>query len=84
MTEVILYYTSACHLCEVAERMFLDESRRLRVDLTLSKVDISEHDALFERYGSTIPVLRCADGSELGWPFSEDQLRRFIDRRMGT
>ena len=33
------------------------------------KVDISDDDALFERYAERIPVLRDGQGRELGWPF---------------
>ena len=42
------------------------------------KVDISESDALFERYGVLIPVLRHPDGGELHWPFSAEQLEQFL------
>ena len=65
--DLILYSTSACHLCELAEQLLMpwvNAGLRIRVD------DISEDDALFERYGLTIPVLRhCATGAELNWPF---------------
>ncbi len=40
--------------------------------------DIAESDALFERYGLTIPVVRRDDGGELGWPFSSAELLGFI------
>lgn len=47
-------------------------------DLAFEKVDISTSDQLFERYGVRIPVLRHADGRELDWPFSIEQLGEFI------
>lgn len=69
---LILYGTSACHLCELAAAL-LDAA-----GLVYEEVDISEDDALFERYGVTIPVLRRTDGMELNWPFDEEALTRFL------
>ena len=74
----ILYGTSACHLCELAENML--QLRQAAGDcFTYDKVDISESDELFERYGVLIPVLRHPLGQELGWPFSDAQLAQFLD-----
>jgi hypothetical protein len=50
----------------------------LRGGLVIEDVDISESDALFERYGVRIPVLQHPDGRELNWPFSQAQLRAFL------
>ncbi|MEM8661859.1 MAG: glutaredoxin family protein [Pseudomonadota bacterium] len=72
-----LYGTSACHLCEVAEEMVAGVVASIG-DVQIEKVDISESDALFERYGVRIPVLAVEDGSELGWPFSMQQLEDFL------
>ena len=77
MLNVILYSTSACHLCDLAEQMLLEEGEA-GAPLSIEKVDISESDELFARYGLLIPVLRLEDGRELGWPFSPNQLREFI------
>jgi hypothetical protein len=69
---LVLYGTSACHLCETAEAM-------LRRQGTLfNKVDISDSDELFQRYGLRIPVLRHPGGAELGWPFSDAELAEFL------
>ena len=67
-----LYGTSACHLCELAEDLLERSGAQFRT------VDIADSDALFERYGLTIPVLRREDGAELNWPFSEDSLAAFL------
>jgi len=67
-----LYGTGACHLCEIAAEL-LDA---LGADYT--EVDISDSEALFARYGLTIPVLRRADGAELNWPFDADAVQRFL------
>ena len=59
-----LYGTRYCHLCERAEAL-LREAR-----LQVEYVDIAEDDALLERYGLRIPVIRRNDnGAELDWPF---------------
>lgn len=67
-----LYGTSACHLCELAAGL-LDKS-----SAEFEEIDISGSDALFERYGMIIPVLRREDGQELNWPFDQQALRGFL------
>ncbi len=74
---VILYGTSACHLCEIAEGMLRCEQENGYLD-EIDKVDISGDDDLFERYGVRIPVVRRPDGRELGWPFDGEALRAFL------
>ena len=70
----VLYGTSACHLCEQAEAMLMD----LLPASGYRKVDISEDDALFDRYGWSIPVVARPDGQELNWPFELARLRNFL------
>ncbi len=77
MRQFIVYGTSACHLCEIAEEM-LQAQRRAGSDFAFDTVDISESDALFERYGVLIPVLQHPDGRELHWPFAPEQLKLFL------
>ncbi len=68
---LILYSTDGCHLCENAERLLrsMPELRRMTLDV----VDIADDEALFARYGTTIPVL-AASGAELAWPFNADDV----------
>lgn len=69
--ELKLYSTQGCHLCEQAFEM-------LRVIGVIPEViDIAYNDALYERYGVTIPVLHC-EGSEINWPFSNEQLKFWL------
>ncbi len=75
----ILYSTAACHLCELAEELLV-ASRAAAPGLAWEVVDISGDEALFERYGERIPVLRFASGEELGWPFTGDDLHRALCR----
>lgn len=69
--------TSACHLCEQAEAMLL-ELQSAGFAFEFCKRDISEDDALFERYGLLIPVLRAPGGGELRWPFEPEALVAFV------
>ena len=59
----------------------LDQAISLGVPLHYRTVDISASDALFDRYGLHIPVLRTDDdaGRELYWPFDPEQLRAFLE-----
>lgn len=78
MTELILYSTSACHLCELAEELLLDAQSQ-GAPIAFEKVDIVDDDALMERYGVRIPVLRrLSDSAELGWPFDAIALQRWL------
>ena len=88
-TRLLLFSTAACHLCEQALELLqpflqqgmqqgLEEHRR--GSWSLSEVDISESDDLFQRYGLIIPVLHhAASGNELHWPFDADSVQRFLD-----
>jgi hypothetical protein len=76
--DLILYGTTACHLCEVAEALLCALSKE-RPDFRFTKIDISDTDELVERYGIRIPVLRHPDGTELGWPFSPGDVFFFLD-----
>ena len=72
-----LFGTLGCHLCEVAEGM-LESVSEEHPEFSFEKVDISQSDSLFERYGIRIPVLQNPAGRELGWPFTAAQLSEFI------
>lgn len=75
VSDLILYGTDGCHLCELAEALLAP----LLGSHSCELIDIVDSDALMERYGVRIPVLvRAADGAELGWPFAEGELREFL------
>ncbi len=79
--DVVLYSTSACHLCEQAERLLMPWVER---GLQVAVDDIADSDALFERYGERIPVLRREDsGAELDWPFDAAGLASFLSAQAG-
>ena len=73
---LILYSTSACHLCERAQRLLasMPELRFVAVDV----VDIADDAALLARYGLSIPVLANASGAELAWPFNADDIVQLV------
>jgi glutaredoxin len=71
--KLLLYATPSCHLCEQAAAV-LHASRAV-----FEYVDIAEDEALLEKYGMRIPVVRRMDsGAELGWPFDEEALKKFM------
>jgi hypothetical protein len=74
--DLILYSTSACHLCEEAEQLLMPWVQR---GLLVAVDDIAESDELFARYGESIPVLRRPDtDAELAWPFDAEAVRNFL------
>ncbi|MEJ2765561.1 glutaredoxin family protein [Photobacterium sp. MCCC 1A19761] len=76
---ITLYSTEGCHLCEQAYGLLLDAGMKERVKV----VDIAFDDALFSRYGVTIPVLSVQlhddSISELGWPFDAAELAAWLE-----
>lgn len=75
--ELYFYTTSQCHLCELAEALLVNTP--MPKPIPVDVVDIAQSEALVERYGTRIPVLRRNDtGAELDWPFNRDQLLTFL------
>lgn len=79
MPHLLLYTTEACHLCEQAVAII---QPLLPEDVAVELIDISESDALIERYGVRIPVIAdSTSGRELGWPFDAQQFLDFLQAR---
>ena len=75
---VVLYQTLGCHLCEEA-LVVMNASRGLD-GVVLQSIDIADDDGLLARYGTRIPVLHRVDtGAELDWPFTSEEVARFLD-----
>lgn len=70
MSELVLYMTAGCHLCEQAQQLVVET-----LGHPVPEVDIVVDDDLMARYGVRIPVLRRGDGAELGWPFDRAAVR---------
>lgn len=70
---LIVYTTSACHLCEQAIYLLHQLGRAVEV------LDIVDDEQLLERYGMRIPVVRDAQRAmELDWPFDAEVLQRWL------
>jgi len=71
--KLVLYGTTFCHLCEQADAVLQ------AMGVQAEHIDIAEDEALLEKYGVRIPVVKREDtGAELGWPFDEAAVRGFI------
>jgi len=78
MSVIRLYTTVACHLCDKAKTIMWPVLERY--GLSLEEIDIAESDLLIDRYGIRIPVVACVNAEkDLGWPFTEEQLCRYIE-----
>ena len=75
-SSLVLYSTIGCHLCEQALELI---GPLLGSNDDIEEIDISDSDALMERYGIRIPVIvRCDTHAELGWPFGKQQFVDFM------
>lgn len=74
MDRITLYSTEGCHLCEMAYQLLTQANAAHHVEV----VDIAFDDALFSRYGVTIPVL-AFQHSELNWPFDLNELTQWLE-----
>jgi len=73
---LFLYQRDHCHLCDLA----LEVLAAARVP-EFESMFIDGDDALEERYGLRVPVLRDEQrGAELDWPFDESRLRALLER----
>ncbi|MEO8365713.1 MAG: glutaredoxin family protein [Pseudoxanthomonas sp.] len=71
---LILYQRDDCHLCDLA----LEILAVARVP-DFESVFIDDDEALEERYGMRVPVLRSDDtGVELDWPFDAERLQALL------
>lgn len=73
LQDLILYSTSACHLCEEAESL-------LKLgNIKWQTIEITDNDVLLERYSFKIPVIyNRITKKELCWPFSLADISIFI------
>jgi len=76
MSQLILYYTEFCHLCDEAESLLLAAGLTDRYE----KIEIADEPDLLQRYEIHIPVLKRIDSQkELFWPFDRLQLETFLE-----
>jgi len=78
MTQLILYTTSHCHLCEQAEALLTGLKDQHKV--YWQAIEISNDDLLTDKYGIRIPVIKCINNqAELNWPFSANDILKLIE-----
>ena len=76
MSQLILYYTEHCHLCDEAEALLHAEGYGERY----TKVEIEDDPGLLQLYEIHIPVLKHVDNKEeLFWPFGPQALAEFLE-----
>lgn len=79
--KVELYYTEGCHLCEHAE-IIIHQARMqgyIQPDVPLVKIDIAPDDALVEKYGVLIPVVKIQSAVDsLNWPFTLEDFKSYL------
>jgi hypothetical protein len=76
MSQLIIYYTEFCHLCDEAEALLHASG----YGDSYTKVEIEDDPGLLALYEVHIPVLKRVDNdAELFWPFNQQQLEVFLE-----
>ena len=76
MSQMILYYTEYCHLCDEAEALLQASG----YGECYTKVEIEDKPDLLKLYEIHIPVLQRSDNrEELFWPFGAMELKKFAE-----
>jgi len=76
MSQLFLYYTEFCHLCDEAEALLHASG----FGESYTKVEIDDDPGLLALYEIHIPVLKREDSNaELFWPFNQQQLVVFME-----
>jgi len=74
MSQLVLYYTEHCHLCDEAEALL----QAAGYGECYTKVEIENNPGLLMLYEIHIPVLKRTDNEkELFWPFGDQELTEF-------
>jgi len=87
VTNLLLFGTEGCHLCEEAEHV-LESACEFLPEMSWRSIDIADDEGLSRLYSDSIPVLREEHGNtELRWPFAAADICRFVtelQRRIGN
>lgn len=78
MIQLTLYTTLGCHLCETLEAGL---SRLAGVEYRLTRIEISDDEALLARFGERIPVLVDETGAALEGAVSPAGLAEWLAAR---
>ena len=75
---LLLFGTSGCHLCDLAEAL-IEESIGNDPRILIETIDIAESEQWQKPYAQLIPVLFHPETQqELRWPFELHQIKQFI------
>ena len=77
--KIRLYTTLGCHLCEKALSM-IQQFKSIGTATTVEAIEIADSDEMIKRYGIRIPVIAREDDKEIDWPFSINDLEKFLDQ----
>lgn len=76
--QLLLFGTSGCHLCEEANSI-INDCLLDGLDLIIESIDIAEFEHWQAQYALRIPVLYHPETQqELGWPFDQTQVKKFM------
>ena len=78
MIQLSIYTTLGCHLCAQLEALITALANQ---EVALHRIEISDDDALVERYGVRIPVLVDNAGVELDRGFDLERLSAWLQAR---
>ena len=73
---VTLFTTAGCHLCDLALQQL--QTLQQQMPIIIQSVEIGDDDKLTAEYGIRIPVVKCSNNAELGWPFDLPTLLSFL------
>ena len=77
MSQVLLYTTLGCHLCDDA--LAIAQPILDRTGWEVSLVEIADSQELMSKYGIRIPVLARLDNQkEIGWPFGIEEIEELL------
>lgn len=78
MIQLSLYTTMGCHLCSQLEALVTALTNQ---KVWLHHIEISDDEALVERYGVRIPVIVDGEGNELDCGFELERLSAWLRER---
>ena len=81
MKQVTFYTKSNCHLCDQAYKILTALQAEIPLNVKVINIDQPENAAAAEHYWDRIPVLLTEyRPTGLGWPFTAEQVRDYLDQ----
>lgn len=81
MKNVIFYTKLNCPLCDEAYQMLVTIALDMPLNIDILDITHAHNKVEAMKYGERIPVVALARGkAELGWPFTLDELRTFLEQ----